>query len=71
MITRVTQRFIREGIARGIYIDINRQEPPEGHHLDLVYVAKGVYGLNGKVWRDMETGKFYATAVRSSAIFKY
>ena len=68
---KVTQRFIREGIAHGIYIDINKQEPPEGHRLELVYIATGIYGINGKVWQDMETGELYATSVRSLAIFKY
>ena len=70
-IRRVTQRFIREAIARGSYIDINRKTPPEGHRLDLCLISVGTYGPNGKVWIDMETGDIYATAVRSLAIFKY
>lgn len=70
-VKRVTQRFIREGIATNLYKDINRSSPPEGHHLDLYLISIGTYGANGKVWIDADTGDRYATATRSLAIFKY
>ena len=68
---KVTLTFIRDAIRRGSYIDINETEPPEGHHLDLCLYSIGVYGVNGKVWIDTETGDIYATSKRSSMIYKY
>lgn len=71
MITKTTQRAIRNIIANGSAIDVTGWSTEDLGALklnaDVVAVATGVYGLNGIIVKHRETCELYAAPSRSSA----
>lgn len=62
--------FARDGIAQDI-TTMNFEQMKEflhTHNLDRVGVSRGVYGLNGGLLKDIETGEFYVITTRNSAL---
>jgi len=66
---------IKEYVRLGAAVDIGSfsfnqmQDFLHGHNLEKVGTSHGVYGINGGLLRDLETGKLYAITARNSALF--
>lgn len=69
---KMTLKEIRNMVALGIAEEITMRSTEEIceilHHSERVAYSTGVYGINGGVLRDRETGDFYALAGRSSSL---
>lgn len=70
---KYTQKEIRGYVRNGLAVDVTSwsfeqikelQKKP----LDKVGYSSGVYGLNGCIVQDIETGEMYAVTARSSAL---
>ena len=64
---KTTQREIKNGIATGAYVEFKR-DTPRPKHITKIASSGGVYGINGGVFVDNETGITYAVPSRSSAL---
>ena len=74
MMRKYTQKEIREFIRMGLAISINSYEFEEmrefqnSHLLDRVGYSSGIYGINGGLLKDMESGQLYAAVGRNTAL---
>lgn len=72
---RVTQRFIREGIARGTFKDLDRlfgtEEAPDRGELDRYAYSSGKLGLSGSLFVSRKDGQLYGVYGRNAALFYY
>ena len=73
---KTTLKDIKEYIRIGLATDITYYSFDQINELrkdtwfDTVAYSTGVYGLNGVVLRDHKTGKMYAIASRTNALFQ-
>ena len=73
---KYTQREIKNLVADGIAEDITRrsfseiQELRAAASLEKVGYSAGIYGMNGGILKDMNSGKLYAITARTSALFQ-
>lgn len=71
---KMTQKQIKDYVRDGIAIDITNYEFDEmnqflrEHNLDKIAVSRGVYGMNGGLLQDRDTGEMYAITARNSAL---
>lgn len=62
--------FIQDGIAKkldGTFEEI--LDFIHTHNFERIGYSAGVYGLNGGIIRDMESGELYAIPARNSTLF--
>ena len=78
MLRKVSQKYIRDGIRKGVYKDLTAiyngaNGDPEilPEQLDRYAYSSGQDGLNGSIFQHRETGEFYAIACRGSALIYY
>lgn len=79
MATKVTQKFIKNFLRDNPdAIDLDARyrnnagtERGISEVRETLYIAHGIYGLNGFIQRGMESGKYYVCTSRSSAMFYY
>lgn len=71
---RKTQREIREWIAEGHAVDLDRLYlegiAPDYYELERFAYSSGTYGVNGGLWRAAD-GTVYGVVGRTSALFAY
>ena len=66
----VTQKFIRNFNCEDI-TNFNFEDMQQLHkNIDyaVVYISRGVYGVNGCIIQDLNTGIYYKVAARNSAL---
>lgn len=64
---KVKQSFIRSMIRDGIARELTPDNIPANY--EKVMYSSGVYGLNGGVIQDTQTGELYAVPSRSTTLF--
>ena len=73
-IRKMTQKQIKDYVRDGAAIDITNYGFGEmdqflrEHNLDKIAVSRGVYGMNGCLLQDRDTGELYAITARNSAL---
>lgn len=73
---KTTLHDIKEFVKRGLATDITSYSFDQINELrkdtwfDTVAYATGIYGLNGVVLQDHQTGKLYAITSRTNALFQ-
>ena len=71
---KMTQKQIKDYVRDGAAIDITNYGFDEmdqflrEHDLDKIAVSRGVYGMNGGLLQDRDTGEMYAITARNSAL---
>lgn len=71
MEARTTQRELKRLIKVGAAIELTDTKTINAGRLEVVALSFGVYGMNGGLFRDYETGQLYATPCRNSIRFYY
>lgn len=64
---KVKQSFIRSMIRDGFAQELTPDNIPANY--EKVMYSSGMYGLNGGVIRDTNTGELYAVSKRSTTLF--
>lgn len=70
------QKDIKKMIADGLATDITDYDFDaiknfmETHSIETVDLSAGIYGMNGGLFKDRETGELYAIKARSGALFQ-
>lgn len=75
---RFTQKALKTLVASGAAVDVTNHgieeyeaiKDKEGY-LEEIGKSRGVYGMNGGLWKGHNTGTLYACTARSTAIFIY
>lgn len=73
-IRKMTQKQIKDYVRDGAAIDITNYGFDEmdqflrEHNLDKIAISRGVYGMNGGLLQDRDTGELYAITARNSAL---
>lgn len=73
-IRKMTQKRIKDYVRDGAAIDITNYGFDEmdqflrEHNLDKIAISRGVYGMNGGLLQDRDTGELYAITARNSAL---
>lgn len=73
-IRKMTQKQIKDYVRDGAAIDITNygfdemKDFPHSHDLDKIAVSRGIYGINGGLLQDRDTGEMYAITARNSAL---
>lgn len=71
---KYTQRQLKALVNEGVAVNITSwdfhtmNEFLHSHSLDKVGYSSGVYGLNGGLIKDTQTGQLYAITARTSAL---
>lgn len=71
---KMTQKQIKDYVRDGAAIDITNYGFDEmdqflrEHNLDKIAISRGVYGMNGGLLQDRNTGELYAITARNSAL---
>lgn len=62
--------YVRTGVAENItHFNFDQMKNfLHSHNLDKVGYSSGIYGLNGGLMQDVDTGKLYAITARNSAL---
>lgn len=71
MKTRTTQRELKRIIEVGAAIELTDAKTINAGRLEVVALSFGVYGMNGGLFRDYETGQLYAIPRRDGILFYY
>lgn len=66
---KFTQKEIRSYITSGLATDITNAKDVDWMNLETVGLSFGVYGMNAGLFRDRQTGEFYAVRNRSRNLF--
>ena len=70
------QKEIKRYVELGMATDITHYNFEQAnafmseHNLDTIEVSNGVYGMNGALFKDRETGEYYAITARNSTLFQ-
>ena len=71
---KYTLREIKDFIRLGLAQDITNADPDTvaelWKHSEKVGYSSGVYGINGGLIQDTETGEFFAITARNSNLFR-
>ena len=71
---KMTQKQIKDYVRDGAAIDITNYGFDEmdqflrEHNIDKIAISRGVYGMNGGLLQDRNTGELYAITARNSAL---
>lgn len=68
---KTTQREIKRLIKVGAAIELTDAKTINAGRLEVVALSFGVYGMNGGLFRDHESGQLYAIPRRNSILFYY
>lgn len=68
---KTTQREIKRLIKVGAAIELTDAKTVNAGRLEVVALSFGVYGMNGGLFRDYESGQLYAIPRRNSILFYY
>ena len=68
---KTTQREIKRLIKVGAAIELTDAKTINAGRLEVVALSFGVYGMNGGLFRDNESGQLYAIPSRNSILFYY
>lgn len=71
---KITQREIKNGVRAGYFIDITTargKDLPNYSDVDAIAYSVGVYGINGGLLRNRQTGEVYAITCRASNLFRF
>lgn len=68
---KTTQREIKRLIKVGAAIELTDAKTINAGRLEVVALSFGVYGMNGGLFRDYESGQLYAIPCRNSILFYY
>lgn len=71
MKTRTTQSELKRLIKVGAVIELTDTNTIPAGRLETVALSFGMYGMNGGLFRDYESGQLYAIPCRSSILFYY
>lgn len=71
MKTRTTQKEIKRLIKVGAAIELTDTATIPAGRLEAVALSFGMYGMNGALFQDAETGQLYAIPCRNSILFYY
>lgn len=71
METRTTQRELKRLIKVGAAIELTDTTTIPAGRLETVALSFGMYGINGGLFRDQESGQLYAIPRRDSMLFYY
>lgn len=71
MENKTTQREIKRLIKVGAAIELTDAKTVNAGRLEVVALSFGVYGMNGGLFRDYESGQLYAISSRNSILFYY
>lgn len=67
---RKLKNLIRCGMARDITNATAAEVMEQWEHGEKVGYSSGIYGINGGLIRNTETGEYYAIAARNSNLFQ-
>ena len=68
---KTTQREIKRLIKLGAAIELTDTKTVPAGRLTTVAMSYGVYGMNGAILKDDETGQLYAIPRRDGILFYY
>ena len=68
---KTTQKEIKRLIKAGAAIELTDTKTVSCGRLETVAMSFGIYGMNGGLFRDTETGQLYAIPRRDSILFYY
>lgn len=73
---KTTLSFIKDYVKKGLAEDINgikfeEMKKINRHSLEKLYYSTGIYGINGGLFKDLETGKLYAITKRNSTLYYF
>lgn len=68
---KTTQREIKRLIKVGAAIELTDTKTVPAGRLQTVAMSFGIYGMNGGLFRDTETGQLYAIPRRDGILFYY
>lgn len=71
MKTNTTQRELKRLIKAGAAIELTDTTTIPAGRLETVAMSFGIYGMNGGLLRDTETGQLYAIPRRDGILFYY
>lgn len=71
METRTTQRELKRLIKVGAAIELTDTTTTPAGRLETVALSFGMYGMNGGLFRDYESGQLYAIPHRDGMLFHY
>lgn len=71
MKTKITQSELKRLIKVGAAIELTDTKTVPAGRLQTVAMSFGIYGMNGGLFRDMETGQLYAIPRRDGILFYY
>lgn len=71
MKTRTTQKEIKRLIKAVAAIELTDTNTIPAGRLETVALSFGVYGMNGGLFRDTETGQLYGIPRRDGILFYY
>ena len=71
---KYTQRTIKQYVKDGAAVDLTNygfedmRDFLHSHSLDRIAYSAGVYGINGGLMRDRQSGQLYAITARNTAL---
>ena len=68
---KVTQREIKRLIKAGAAIELTDTKTVPCGRLETVAMSFGIYGMNGGLFRDTQTGQLYGILRRNAILFYY
>ena len=71
MKTRTTRSELKRLIKVGAAIELTDTNTIPAGRLETVALSFGMYGMNGGLFRDYESGQLYAIPRRDSILFYY
>lgn len=64
------KNLVRLGMAHDLTNATNAEAMEQWQHAEKVGYSSGVYGINGGLIRNTETGEYYAITARNSNLFR-
>ena len=71
---KITQREIKNGVRAGYFTDITSASDKDlsnFYDVDTIAYSVGIYGINGGLLRNCQTGEIYAITCRASNLFRF
>ena len=69
--SRTTQKALKALVRNGSAWDATHMQPEElPDHYDILQTSRGIYGLNGCLVVDRDTGDWYAVTARCTNLFR-
>lgn len=68
---QTTQKALKALIRNGSALDATNYKPEDlPQNYDILQVSRGIYGMNGCLVVDRDTGDWYAVTARNSNLFR-